>query len=52
VLELAGSGRYSLVLTAGDGRVRIPGCSGLVLDLDALWQEIDEAARQTRRKRR
>jgi Uma2 family endonuclease len=52
VLELAGSGRYSLVLTAGDGRVRIPGCSGLVLDLDALWQEIDDAARPQARGKR
>lgn len=53
VFELSGTGRYSLALTAGDGRVRIPGCPGLVLDLDALWQEIDDAARpRARRKRR
>ena len=51
VFELAESGRYTLALSATDGRVRIPGCPGLVVDLSALWQEVDEAARQGERRR-
>ncbi len=51
VFELA-ENQYSLVLTAGDGRVRIPGCPDLVVDLDALWQEIDDAARPRARRKR
>ncbi len=35
-------GLYTRVLGADGGRQdRIPGCDGLVLDLDALWSEID-----------
>jgi Uma2 family endonuclease len=35
-------GVYARVLGASAGRIdRIPGCDGLVLDLDLLWAEID-----------
>jgi Uma2 family endonuclease len=45
VYELGRDGRYTVALSAGDGRVRVPGCAGLVLDLSALWNELDEAER-------
>lgn len=56
VYELGRDGRYTVACAAGSGRVRVPGCQGLVLDLDALWKEVDEAerahARSGRRRRR
>jgi Uma2 family endonuclease len=51
VLELDRNGRYAVALTASGGRVRVPGCPGLVLHLDGLWAEIEEAARARRRGR-
>ena len=51
VFELGRDGRYALALAAGRGRVRMPGCPGLVVDLDALWCEVDEAAAATRVRR-
>jgi Uma2 family endonuclease len=54
VYELGRDRRYTVALTAAQGRVRVPGCSGLTLDLDALWTEVDAAerahARTTRRR--
>lgn len=42
VLELDATGRYAHALDVSVGRVDdIPGCPGLVLDLDALWAEVD-----------
>jgi Uma2 family endonuclease len=54
IFELGRNGRYSVALAASTGKQRIPGCRGLVLDLDALWQEIDEAsaANKARAKKR
>ena len=43
IYELDAEKRYTLVLGAESGRVdAIPGCEGLVLDLDELWAEIEE----------
>lgn len=40
--ELGGSGRYEWVLGAASGHIDpVPGCEGLMLDLDALWAEVD-----------
>ena len=56
VYELGRDGRYAVACATGRGRVRVPGCPGLVLNLDALWKEVDEAerahARSARRRRR
>jgi len=42
VLELGTDGLYNHVLGASSGTVEtVPGCAGLVLDLDALWAEVD-----------
>jgi len=49
VFELGRNRRYTVVLAASGGRVRIPGCQGLVVDLDALWNQVDEAARSRAR---
>ena len=56
VYELGSEGRYAVARSAGRGRVRVPRCPGLVVDLDDLWREVDEVerahARQSRRRRR
>jgi Uma2 family endonuclease len=56
VFELGRDRRYTLALSAGAGRVRVPGCPRLSIDLDQLWGEVDEAARlhaqRSRRPRR
>lgn len=42
ILELDAQGRYLHVLGASSGTLeKIPGCAGLILDLDALWAAID-----------
>jgi Uma2 family endonuclease len=43
IFELAPNGRYQVALNVGHGRLAVPGCAGLVLDVDALWDELDEA---------
>lgn len=52
VFKLDRSRRYTAVLLAGDGKVRVPGCSGLVLDLDALWREVEPGASTRKRTAR
>lgn len=45
VFELDASGRYARALAATEGRIEsVPGCEGLVLDLDALWAELARLA--------
>jgi len=43
IFELRAGGRYTRVLAASSGILdAIPGCQGLVLDLDELWARADE----------
>lgn len=46
ILELEASARYRVTVARSRGKVRAPGCPGLVLNLDDLWAEVDEADRQ------
>lgn len=42
IFELNAQGRYVHVLGASEGTLNtVPGCADLVLDLDALWAELD-----------
>jgi Uma2 family endonuclease len=41
VLELGSDGRYTVALSAADGAQPIPGCEGLVANLDDLWAAVD-----------
>jgi Uma2 family endonuclease len=42
ILELGADGRYVRALGAVSGRLDpVPGCDGLVMDLDEMWAEID-----------
>lgn len=41
MVELA-RGNYQPRVAAGTGRVDVPGCPGLSLDLDRLWAKVDE----------
>jgi Uma2 family endonuclease len=51
VLELGSEGRYVHALTATSGRLdSIPGCAGLVIDLDAVWLELDRVIAATARE--
>jgi len=38
---LAEGGRYTLVVEGSTGTLEVPGCAGLVLDLDVLWSKAD-----------
>jgi Uma2 family endonuclease len=49
---LSGQGRYLVALSAANGRVRVPGCPGLVIDLGALWAEADATERAHARTKR
>ncbi|GIW40862.1 MAG: hypothetical protein KatS3mg076_1439 [Candidatus Binatia bacterium] len=51
VYELGVEGRYTIALAAGGGRVGIPGCPGLTVNLDALWEEVEKADRAQKKNR-
>ena len=40
ILEREDSGRYAIAVSASEGRIAVPGCEDLVLDLDDLWAEL------------
>jgi Uma2 family endonuclease len=41
IFELGDAGKYIRVLATTEGRVEaVPGCSGLVLDIDELWADL------------
>jgi Uma2 family endonuclease len=42
ILKLGGDEHYTTLVSASEGRVAVPGCEGLVLDLDALWRRVEE----------
>jgi Uma2 family endonuclease len=45
VFALTSDARYARALAATGGRLTdLPGCHGLVIDLDELWQELDRLA--------
>jgi Uma2 family endonuclease len=49
ILERGPQGRYEHLLGATEGTIDIPGSDGFVLDLDAVWAEIERfEARETR----
>jgi Uma2 family endonuclease len=39
ILELARNGRYQHAADATSGKLRVPGCRGLAIDVDALWRQ-------------
>jgi len=52
IFELGPRKRYERALSAASGKVRVPGCRGLVLDLDAAWLHLDKLERRARRLRK
>jgi len=50
ILELEARAHYRVAAARSGGSLRIPGCPGLVLTLDELWAEVDEAERQPKQR--
>jgi Uma2 family endonuclease len=44
IFELQAGARYLRVRAASEGTIDVPGCEGLLLDLDALWAYVDRRA--------
>ena len=44
IFELGPDGRYAVAAGGSEGQLAVPGCEGLVLDLDALWREVEQLA--------
>lgn len=44
IFELGPDGRYAFAAGGSEGQLVVPGCEGLVLDLDALWREVEQLA--------
>lgn len=44
ILELGPDRRFVEVLAAAEGTHNVPGCTGMILDLDALWADLDRWA--------
>lgn len=42
VLKLGDDGHYTTLASVAEGVIAVPGCEGLALDLDALWQRVGE----------
>jgi hypothetical protein len=40
IRELHPTGRHVILVAASEGAHAVPGCEGLVVDLDALWAEV------------
>jgi Uma2 family endonuclease len=40
IFELDTKGRYVQVVTASEGRIKVPSCRGLTIDLNALWRYV------------
>lgn len=45
ILELDSKRRYKFVADGSSGKLRVPGCRGLMLNLDELWSEPGRLAR-------
>ncbi len=52
IWELGSRGRYERAVSAANGKLRVPGCPGLALDLDEAWAHLDRLARRRPAKRR
>ena len=44
IFELQAGARYLRVRAAAEGTLDVPGCTGLRLDLDALWAQVERLA--------
>lgn len=47
ILELDEHGKYVHVVSATEGTVSVPGCPDLVLDVDELWRELEQAVAES-----